>query len=431
MTEKGAKRLSPTVVRGLPPTPTLDEGFQPSKYDRRQVSDLRVERLGSLDDLDSIRDEWDGFVEQCGSDIYFTVDWLQAWWAHYGRGRTFHGFILRDRGNLVGALPFCVHRVWAGPVPVRLARFVGADSTLPVFTPAIAEGFEEPVVHAALELLFEDAGCDVVSLSPLSGLSPVAAAADWAAAGDTFRVLRSDSRGPHAVFNLPESFEGYLQSLSSSQRKAHRRNLRKLNSQHEISFRTVSGNEAIEYFDRFISLHAAYWRKRGKLGHFGDWPASADFNRDLISRMAATGRARFYELAGDGRVLAVEYGFVLGERCYSRLPARHSDPELEKLGLGRVSVAEKFRVLIECGQRVVESGPGHYDHKVLLGAEEHPLRRIVISRRSGLSRWRSTLLLSWADLLHLVYYRAWFLKLRRKLGLSPRPLWRPWIQTRV
>jgi CelD/BcsL family acetyltransferase involved in cellulose biosynthesis len=409
-----AKHMSPSIASGLPLT-----------------RELRTERVGSLDDLDRIRDEWDGFVEQSGSDIYFTVDWLQAWWTQYGRGRTFHGLIVRDGARMVGALPFCVQRMWAGPVPVRLARFVGADSTLPVFTPAIAEGFEELVVHAALELLFEEAGCDAVSLSPLSGLSPVAEAAERAAVGDAFRLLRSDCPRRHTVFNFPGSFEEYLQSLSSSQRQIHRRYLRKLNNRHEISFRTVSGEEAIAYFDRFVELHAAHWRPRGKLGHFGDWPAGADFNRDLISRMAATGRARFYELAGDGRVLAVEYCFVLGDRCYWRLPARDPDPELEKLRLGRLSLTEMFRVLIEDGQRVVEGGPGHYDYKLQLGAEEHPLRRIVISRRCRSARWRSALLLHWAELVNLVYYRGWFLKLRPRLGGSPRPLWRPWIRTRI
>jgi CelD/BcsL family acetyltransferase involved in cellulose biosynthesis len=397
----------------------------------RVASDLRIERIASLEDLDRVREEWDGFVEQSGSDIYFTVDWLQAWWTHYGRGRAFHGFILWDGARMVGVLPFSVQRVWAGPVTVRLAKFVGADSTLPVFTPAVADGFEESVVRAALELLFDDAGCDAVSLSPLSGLSRVPEAAERAAAGDTFRLVRSDSPGVHTVFNLPGSFDEYLRSLSSSQRKSLRRYLRKLNSRHEISFRTVTGDEAIANFDRFAELHAAYWRQRGKLGHFGDWPAGADFNRDLIARMAARGRARFYEVAGDGRVLAIEYCFVLGDRCYWRLPARDPDPELAELCLGRVSVAEMFRILIETGHRMVEGGPGHYDYKLRLGAEEHSLRRIVISGRSGPSRWRTALLVRWADLLQLVYYRGWFLKVRPRLGLPPRHLRRPWIRTRI
>ena len=98
--------------------------------------------------------------------------------------------------------------------------------------------------------------------------------------------------------------------------------------------------------------------------------------------MASTGRARFYEVAGDGRVLAIEYCFVLGDRCYWRLPGRDPDPELEKLRLGRVSLTEMFRMLIETGHTMVEGGPGHYDYKLRLGAEEYSLRRIVIGGRS-------------------------------------------------
>ena len=395
------------------------------------IADLRVERLGSIEDLDRVRGEWDGFVEQSGSDIYFTVDWLQAWWTHYGRERTFEGLVLRDGDRMIGALPFCVQRVWAGPVPVRLARFVGADSTIPVFTPAIADGFEEPVLRAALDHLLDGPGCDTVSLAPLSGESPVAAAAERVAAADWLRLLRSDSTGPHTVFRFPGSFDEYLDGLSKSQRQNYRRFLRRLNEKHEISYRTVSGDDAIAYFDQFLELHAARWQADGKLGHFGDWPASEDFNRDLISRMAQTGRARFFEIAGDRRMLASEYGFVLGDRCYWRLPARDRDPALEKVRLGRLSLAEMFRVIIEDGQKMVEAGPGHYEYKLLLGAEEHPLRRVVISGPSALSRWRSALLLRWADLLHLIYYRAWHRRIAPRLGRSGRPLLGLWIRTRV
>jgi CelD/BcsL family acetyltransferase involved in cellulose biosynthesis len=392
---------------------------------------VRIEWLTSIDDLDRLRDEWDGFVEQTGGDIYFTVDWLQAWWTHYGHGRTFHGLAMWRGARMVAALPFCVHRVWAGPVPVRLARFVGADSSLPVFTPAVAEGFEEMAVRAALERLLDDLGCDAASLSPLSGLSRVTEAAGRVAAGSEFRLLRSDDNGVHTLFNLPASYEDYVASLHKSQRHLLRRNLRKLQSDYDITTRTVSGEEAITYLDRFVQLHTTQWRAHGQLGHFGDWPSGVAFNRDLVSRMAASGRARFYELAGDGDVLAIHYCFVLGERCFGRLPARDPDPALEKLGLGRLSLAETFRVLMQDGQRFLEGGPGHYDYKLRLGAEEHPMHRVVFGGRTRSRRWRGELLLRWASLVHLVYYRAWFLKLRPRLGLPPRPLWRNWTRTRI
>ena len=392
---------------------------------------LCLERLTSIDALAAVRDEWDAFVEESRSDIYFTVDWLLAWWTHYGRGASFEGLVVRDGDRLVAALPFCVRRVWAGPVPVRLARFVGADSTLPVFTPAVAAGHEERSLALALDRLLGECGCDAVSLSPLAGESPLAGAAEAVAAAGGLALARSDTTGPHTVFRLPASFDAYLASLSRTQRQSHQRYLRRLRDRHEISYRTVSGEEAIAYFDRFVALHAAHWRPQGKAGHFGDWPGSEAFNRDLIVRMAASGRARFYEIAAGGRPIAIEYGFVLGERAFWRLPARDVDPELQELRLGRLSLAEMFRVLIEDGQTTVEAGPGHYEYKLRLGAEEHPLRRVVIAAPGASARARTALLLRWADLLHLVYYRGWFLKLAPRLARRRRPLWRPWIRTRV
>ena len=148
-------------------------------------------------------------------------------------------------------------------------------------------------------------------------------------------------------------------------------------------------------------------------------------------RLAPTGRARFYEIASAGRTLAVEQCFVFGDRNYWRLPARDADPKLDKVGIGRVSAVELFRVILDEGQTLVEAGPGHYEYKMRLGAEEHPLRRVVISCASASARWRTALLLRWADLLHLVYYRGWFLKVAPRLRLKRRALWRPWIRTRV
>jgi CelD/BcsL family acetyltransferase involved in cellulose biosynthesis len=391
---------------------------------------LGVEHLCSIDALDRIRGEWDEFVERSGSDIYFTVDWLQTWWEHYGRGRTFAGLVVRAGDRLVGALPFCVQRAWAGPVPVRLARFVGGDSTIAVLTPPVAAGYEEPVLRAALERLLDGAGCDAVSLSPLSGVSPLAEVAGRVA-GERFAMTRSDSTGPHMMFALPDSFDAYLAGINRYSRRDHRRSMRHLHEAYEISYRVVSGDEAVAYLDRFAAMHTAHWRTEGKLGHFGDWPRSTEFTRDLIARMASTGRARFFEISGDGRPLAIEQCFVFGDRCHWRLAARDSDPALDRFGLGRVGAVELFRTSIDGGQTLIEAGPGHYEYKARLGAQEHPVRRVVISRRSPSSRWRTAVLLRWGDLLHLVYYRGWFLKLAPRLPRARRPLWRPWIRSRV
>ncbi|MEP7114075.1 MAG: glycosyl transferase, partial [Ilumatobacteraceae bacterium] len=111
--------------------------------------------------------------------------------------------------------------------------------------------------------------------------------------------------------------------------------------------------------------------------------------------------------------------------------ARVTDPEMEKLRLGRVSLAEMFRVLIEGGTTMVEAGPSHYDYKVRLGGVEHPLRRVIIARDTFGSVWRTKLLVRWSDLVHFVYYRVWFNHLARRVGRGGKRLSRLWVRTRL
>ena len=62
--------------------------------------------------------------------------------------------------------------------------------------------------------------------------------------------------------------------------------------------------DVIDHFDRFVRLHEAQWTDVGKLGHFGDWPESTAFNRDLVNRLAKRDLVRIHELTGNGEIRA-------------------------------------------------------------------------------------------------------------------------------
>ena len=400
----------------------------PAAPDRR----LHVECLSSFPELATFRDEWDAFVERVGSDIYFTIDWLESWWKYYGSGRELRCLIIRSGAQLVAALPFCVQTLWVGPVPVKVARFVGADSTIPVFSPPVEPGREQEVLGLVLDHFLTKERCDVVSLSPLSGASPITKAAQAiCAAHSTFSLARDDSLEPHTIFRLPQTFDLYLSSLQKQQRSNYTRDLAHLSKRLRIAHDVISGSHAIEYFNEFERVHEAQWRATERLGHFGDWPESSAFNTELVKNFAARNRVRFHVLKGNGEPLSIQYGFVFGDTYYWRLPARNPKSELEKFGLGRVGLVKMIESLIAEGIRTIEAGPGHYDYKVRHGGVELPLRRLVVTRTSALSYWKARSALAWSDLLHLLYYRIWFLKLAWRVPQLQSSLWRTWIRTRL
>jgi CelD/BcsL family acetyltransferase involved in cellulose biosynthesis len=322
----------------------------------------------SFQELAAIRDEWDRFAEDSGSDIYFTMDWLQVWWSHYGARRELRGFVIRDGRKIVAALPFCITKLRLGPLNVKLARWIGADSTISVLRPAVAHGYEVAAFEVVCRRLLVDEQCDAISLSPLSGLSAVGNAVRTLC-GDVgaYYLARDDSPGPHIVVELPDTFEEYLSMLAKPARSYIRRKNRQLSERYEVKHQVVAGGDLDACFDSFVALHEVQWRAAGRLGHFGDWPASDAFNRELVARLASKGRVRFYQLCADDEIISMEYGFVLGDRYYGRLPARRTDAVSDKFALGHVGYVKMLESLIDEGVHMVEDGPGHYAHKLRYG----------------------------------------------------------------
>jgi CelD/BcsL family acetyltransferase involved in cellulose biosynthesis len=193
----------------------------------------------------------------------------------------------------------------------------------------------------------------------------------------------------------------------------------------------VRGEATAKRFREFVQLHNSQWGAAGRSGHFGDWPESTVFNQELVERLAKKDRVRLYVLTDGDDALAIQYTFILGKRCYWRLPARRYTPELEKLGIGRLGLLKMIEALIGEDVCEIEAGPGHYDYKIRHGGIEHSLRSVVVSRSTAKSRWRTKALVLWADILHLAYYRVWFLKVTSAIPQLQGRLWNAWIRTRL
>ena len=94
-----------------------------------------------------------------------------------------------------------------------------------------------------------------------------------------------------------------------------------------------------------------------------------------------------------------------------------------------------IRDLIGMGVYRIEAGRGAYDYKLSYGGHEVPVLRVILCREKVSARIMLQILLAWADLVDLIYYRVWFKKLapqlRGALGIRPRPLRQVWLRSRV
>ncbi|MGE3109776.1 MAG: GNAT family N-acetyltransferase [Phycisphaerales bacterium] len=392
---------------------------------------VRADIVRSWEDVRAFEGAWDALAERSGAEISSFPGYARTWWTHYGRGRL--AVVVCRRGDrLVGVLPMFVERVGPWPIGARVAKLMGSDSTIAVMSPAVEPEHAAESIASAVRELVERDGCDVVHLGPMQGDTGAAGAVREALGGG----LRERRVGVLTRWDLPGTFEEYLASLEKSERSNLKRNLNKIGKASGSKVRVVrDAEEIVAAMDRFVPMHAKQWEAEGKPGHFGDWRGSEAFAREAVREQSKRGRVAFVEQEIEGECVCSYWSYVVvgagSGRAYWRLPAREVGEKWDAYALGRVGLVMMLRELIGMGVRYVDGGPGHYDYKLRLGATEHPLVSFMFVKAGWASRARASLLTRWADLVHLVYYRAWRLKFGPRVKWKSGALRRVWVRSRV
>lgn len=389
----------------------------------------------SPDEAMGFASEWAELMTRTGADVWFGPVWVDSWARHVGRGRKVMVLAARQNGALVGVLPFAIDRIWAGPVPIRLAQLAGSNSMYGVLAlPVEAAQFDE-IFETAIHDLLTRHKCDCIGFAPVSELHGLSGKLR-SVIDRTPGVVVDANTHPrmHTLIPLPETFDAYLARLSGNRRNKYRKTKRILEQEHGVATRVLAGAEITPIWDRFLNLHNRQWEEIGKLGHFADWPGSAEFYTDLCRRDERAVRMYVQENA-EGELICANFCFVTKETCHDLVPARDEGwSSMSGLNIGLHAQFERIELLIGEGVGALDHGIGEYDYKASLKGETPETNRLLIAGDSVRKRLSMTLLRSYANLLDLVFYRIWYNRIAPKLrlrGWKAGPLRKSWIRTRV
>jgi CelD/BcsL family acetyltransferase involved in cellulose biosynthesis len=377
----------------------------------------------SFDGLDHLRTEWDAAVEKSGANICMTYDWTRIWWKFYGRNGDLRIFVFRQGASIISVLPIYVERLGFGPLAFRVARLVGANIPPKVFDPPVPAEVAGAVFDQLLEVLFGGGICDLLSFGPFSGVQKAYGELIEAnlRRGAPSSSHQTEKPGVHTLFHLPATLDEYLNSLPKTVSKRRKYEMRALTKDHQIQEDVVrSPGQAEIEFEAFATQHAANWSIQGKPGHFGSWPAGLEYHRQLVSALAKLDRVRIYRIIADGEVVSRQYDYVCGKKAFWDLPSRAMGERWDKLSLGQIGLVSSIELAIQEGIREMEAGIGHYEYKLRLGAEEHPLHTIQILRPGVPNRTRKAL---WRILqrgTYVAYQALWYRRIAPKLPLRFR-----------
>ena len=389
----------------------------------------------SFEDLSNIQAEWDQFVEVVGSDIFLTYDWCKTWWKYYGKGRDLKVFIFRDSKNLIGIIPLFFEKLWLGPIFVRVGKVVGSDFTLSQFSLPLAVDYISAVTEKFSELLSKEKW-DIVHIGPLAGLyehSDKLMCEFNRCADDSHSVLLKN-RNVQTYYKLVENGKDHLASF----RKKGRRDIKRSYNLLNMMFQRKDGNlvsyhateqDLNEIFEGFVQTHQQYWQGLGKAGHFGDWPDSFDFHREVAESQLKHDRLRLMASKWGDCNLGYEYAYKFGGKYFAILNSRLGSKELTKIGLGKVLFGEQVKYALGENVRYIDSMQGKYSYKLHLGGKLFEIKSLYLIPKKRIVRARVLLFRLFSRILNLLYWKIWYCRISPKLGVNPGPLWRIWIRS--
>jgi CelD/BcsL family acetyltransferase involved in cellulose biosynthesis/glycosyltransferase involved in cell wall biosynthesis len=287
-------------------------------------------------------------------------DWLLPWCRHFGRARVLATAVWKEEA-LVGLAPM---EIWRQS-DTRVLKLLGAgvSDALDVL---VAPSYEARVLPALLDSWQQErASWDDCELAPLRAHSSLVRAdlPGWgpAAACDVSPAL--DLRAGRSLEELVP--RRIAQNVRYAWRRLERAGL--------LSVERGDERSASELFGALVRLHAARWRMRGGRGVLDD-PSAQAFHRDVVEGFGRReGMLRLLALRLDGCVVAVLYGFAAHGRCHYYLSG--FDPELHKLSVGSVVIAQAIEDSRAAGDRCFDFLRGAEPYKYAWGARDVPLFR--------------------------------------------------------
>jgi dTDP-4-amino-4,6-dideoxygalactose transaminase/CelD/BcsL family acetyltransferase involved in cellulose biosynthesis len=303
----------------------------------------RTLRLEPLDELDSLRDEWQRLAEAT-TNIFATPEWVTTWWRHFGADRPLLATACRSpAGDVVGILPLYL---WARR-PIRVLRFLGhgpGDQLGPLCAPtdgaALARALRRAVEDGPLR-------CDLLLGERLP------ADEGWSGLLGARILLRE--RTPLIRFQH-DSWEAFLESLSARLRHEVRHDERKLAAEHELRYRLADDPARLqEDMGTLFALHEARWGGTSTLSGIRE-----AFHREFAACALERGWLRLWFLELDGRPVAAWYGFrFCGVDSFYQAGR---DPTWQRSSVGLVLMTHTMRTALEQGvqeYRFLRGGEGY------------------------------------------------------------------------
>ena len=339
---------------------------------------MKISCHQNWEELEALRETWDSLLASSASDtVFLTWEWARAWWSCYGSGRSLHVLTAWEDDLLVGVAPLYIDPVRRWGVSWACLKLIGDGSNDSDYLDCFAlRGRENAVIRNFFEYLESNREkWDELELHGPEEHSPCLAAFMQFARERSWKT--SVETIPCATLLLPTLWSDYLQTLKPRIRTKVRSSLACVDEQIRSAPRECRSAEELEqWLPILFDLHIQRWGTAGRPGVFRD-PVKRNFYREVSRLMLERGWLALHRLDWGKRPLALQYGFVYGNRFH--LLQEGYDPAFEDLRPGLSLRSWMLRHWIERGLKEYDFLAGAAPYKMDLGAKQKQSLRVSIA----------------------------------------------------
>jgi CelD/BcsL family acetyltransferase involved in cellulose biosynthesis len=298
------------------------------------------------------------------SSPFVLPEWLEVWQRSFGQSAEMHVRTVREGDKVTGIAPLMVKD--------GTALLIGDTDVCDYLDFVVAPGREKDFFGLILDDLKKSGvrRLDLKHVRPdstvMTGLAPLARSL-------RYRVETVQEKVSFEM-DLPDSFDVYLESLSTKQRHEVRRKLRRLNEEGRIEYRFISDGAALPAaMDTFFKMFIESRQDKADFMTEG----MRSFFISLADAMARIGLLRLGVLELDGKPLAEIMCFDYRNCIY--LYNSGYDPAYVSLSAGLLSKVLAIKDSIEKRRKKFDFLKGEEIYKRHLGGREVPLYRCQIT----------------------------------------------------
>ena len=352
---------------------------------------LTVRVYRELRELDTLRPAWDRLLDLYPPATTFSSwEWLTCWWRSFGKHDALFVLAAFDSQNqMVGLAPLAISRQAFAAFPsVRVLRFMG-DGTFDSdnLDMLVRTGSEASFVQALFNYL--EAHRSEWDVCELNTLPPDSSVSQFLTDGCAARKWTSFEHFiESAAIYLSGTWEEYLNTLSTEDRKNIGRYTRRLNNRYDVRIsRCTRAEEIFPGLDALFRLHQRRWEQIGHRGSFSSLERR-EFYRDLSLCLLNRGWLELWLLELDGAIAAVQFAFRFRDHIFQLQEGYDSERCSDRPGL--VLRAHVLKQFISEGVRVYDFLAGDGGYKKRWGAQSRRYQTVrfamPFTRGSGVLR---------------------------------------------